>query len=76
MSDNIFDALPTVSAAAKVTPKNELDHYLAAPTKATCDPLLWWVEKQKTYPRLSRMARDYLSVPATSVDVERVFSKG
>ncbi|EKM78171.1 hypothetical protein AGABI1DRAFT_17078, partial [Agaricus bisporus var. burnettii JB137-S8] len=28
------------------------------------------------YPRLSRMALDYLSVPATSVDVKRVFSKG
>ncbi|KZV99873.1 hypothetical protein EXIGLDRAFT_572679, partial [Exidia glandulosa HHB12029] len=28
------------------------------------------------YPRLSRMALDYLSIPATSVDVERTFSKG
>ncbi|KIK02052.1 hypothetical protein K443DRAFT_97641 [Laccaria amethystina LaAM-08-1] len=28
------------------------------------------------YPRLSRMARNYLSIPATSTDVERVFSKG
>jgi hypothetical protein len=76
VSDNIFDVLPTVSAAAKVTPRNELNHYLTAPTEATRDPLLWWVEKQKTYPRLSRMARDYISVPATSVDVKRVFSKG
>jgi hypothetical protein len=63
MSDNIFDALPTVSAPAKPTPINELDHYLAAPTEATRDPLLWWVEKQAVYPHLSRMARDYLCVP-------------
>ncbi|KZV81577.1 hypothetical protein EXIGLDRAFT_590460, partial [Exidia glandulosa HHB12029] len=28
------------------------------------------------YPRLSRMALDYLVIPATSVDVERVFSRG
>ncbi|KIK04005.1 hypothetical protein K443DRAFT_93961 [Laccaria amethystina LaAM-08-1] len=28
------------------------------------------------YPCLSRMARNYLSIPATSTDVERVFSKG
>jgi hypothetical protein len=54
---------------------------------------MWWVERQAIYPRLSRMARDYLSIPgkfilifeentslnttlATSVDVERIFSKG
>ncbi|KDQ56487.1 hypothetical protein JAAARDRAFT_132812, partial [Jaapia argillacea MUCL 33604] len=28
------------------------------------------------YPTLSHMALDYLSVPATSVDVERIFSCG
>ncbi|KJA19987.1 hypothetical protein HYPSUDRAFT_143003 [Hypholoma sublateritium FD-334 SS-4] len=28
------------------------------------------------YPCLSRMALDYLSIPATSVDIERVFSRG
>ncbi|KIK10716.1 hypothetical protein PISMIDRAFT_124022, partial [Pisolithus microcarpus 441] len=28
------------------------------------------------YPRLSRMALDYLTIPAMSVDVERLFSHG
>ncbi|KIK42772.1 hypothetical protein CY34DRAFT_82964, partial [Suillus luteus UH-Slu-Lm8-n1] len=28
------------------------------------------------YPHLSRMALNYLSIPATSVDVERTFSHG
>ncbi|KIM56042.1 hypothetical protein SCLCIDRAFT_133506 [Scleroderma citrinum Foug A] len=28
------------------------------------------------YPHLSRMALDYLTIPATSVDIERLFSKG
>ncbi|KIL56765.1 hypothetical protein M378DRAFT_37370, partial [Amanita muscaria Koide BX008] len=27
------------------------------------------------FPIISRMARDYLAIPATSVSVERVFSK-
>jgi len=55
---------------------------------------MWWFKNRAVYPRLSRMALDYLSIPgmcssipkslvlnllictATSVDVERVFSKG
>jgi len=52
-----------VSVAAKSTLFNELDHYLAAPTEATRDPLLWWIEKQAIYPCLSRMACNYLCVP-------------
>ncbi|KIM56444.1 hypothetical protein SCLCIDRAFT_46436, partial [Scleroderma citrinum Foug A] len=28
------------------------------------------------YPQLARMATDYLTIPATSVDVERLFSRG
>ncbi|KIL54124.1 hypothetical protein M378DRAFT_60186, partial [Amanita muscaria Koide BX008] len=40
------------------------------------DPLRWWYEQQHLYPGLSRMARDYHSIPATSVDVERIFSGG
>lgn len=31
--------------------------------KKVSDPIRWWKEKQKTYPRLSRMALDFLSIP-------------
>lgn len=75
---------------------DELDRYLSAPTEKTNDALTWWVERRRTYPKLSRMALDYLSIPgkcaaahhwivpltlfasyvATSVDVERTFSRG
>lgn len=60
------------------------------------DPIAWWYERRDTYPHLSRMALDYLTIPgesdfffllpivqnflrclvATSVDVERLFSRG
>ncbi|PPQ90517.1 hypothetical protein CVT25_014406 [Psilocybe cyanescens] len=40
------------------------------------DALSWWASKTNIYPRLLRMALDYLSIPATSVDVECVFSCG
>ena len=76
--------------------KDELKHYLSTDIETTTDgPLKWWCSKQEIYPRLSRMALNYLSIPgmkasivvsdieltnqhlsATSIDVERVFSRG
>ena len=40
------------------------------------DVLAWWKCKSKKYPNLSRMARDYLAIPATSTSSERLFSSG
>ena len=40
------------------------------------DVLAWWKGKSKKYPNLSRMARDYLAIPATSTSSERLFSSG
>ncbi|EKM74026.1 hypothetical protein AGABI1DRAFT_18104, partial [Agaricus bisporus var. burnettii JB137-S8] len=37
--------------------------------------IMWWREHETTYPRLSQVARDHLCIPASSVDVERIFSK-
>ncbi|KIM62603.1 hypothetical protein SCLCIDRAFT_119195 [Scleroderma citrinum Foug A] len=54
----------------------ELDCYLSVDVEHVTDTLGWWYEQRTVYPRLSRMACDYLSVPATSVDVERLFSHG
>ena len=34
----------------------------------------WWVSMSDTYPRLSKMALDMLSIPAMSAECERVFS--
>jgi hypothetical protein len=61
--DNIFDALPELSAPSKVALYDELTCYLSEPTEHTLDPIRWWVEKKAIYPRLSRMVLDYLCIP-------------
>ena len=53
----------------------EVDKYLNSPRcHVNTDILKWWKENQESYSRLSKMARDILSIKATSVPVERLFS--
>jgi hAT family protein len=43
---------------------DELDRYLSSGRiKKVEDPIKWWHENQDSYPRLSRMAKDYLTIP-------------
>ena len=39
------------------------------------NPLLWWKENQSQFPILAKLARDFLSIPATSAPSERVWSR-
>jgi hypothetical protein len=43
--------------------RDELARYLSTDPEHVEDVLLWWAERKATYPRLSRMALDYLTVP-------------
>ncbi|XP_041468262.1 E3 SUMO-protein ligase ZBED1-like [Lytechinus variegatus] len=54
---------------------DEVDAYLQrpAPPRAT-DPLLWWRDNEDAHPRVAQLAKKYLTLPATSVPSERVFS--
>jgi hypothetical protein len=38
------------------------------------NPILYWVEKRKRWPRLAQMALDLLTIPAMSAEPERIFS--
>ena len=38
------------------------------------DPLMWWKKHVQEFPRLGRMTRQHLAVPATSASPERLFS--
>ncbi len=39
------------------------------------DPLMWWKKHQPEFPDLTRMTRQYLTVPVTSTSPERFFSR-
>lgn len=55
----------------------ELNSYLLCPeVDPDTDPLEWWRQHQPNFSRLSRLARKYLAIPATSAPSERVFSVG
>jgi hypothetical protein len=67
--------LSTVDARVQ----NEFDRYIASPraipTAGKSSILDWWRKNQHEYPHLARMFRDIHCVPASSVGVEREFSK-
>ncbi|CAG9834456.1 unnamed protein product [Diabrotica balteata] len=55
---------------------DELEEYLSKPRTASSEDILeWWRTHETEYPTLSKMACDVLLIPATSVLVERLFSK-
>ncbi|KIJ35192.1 hypothetical protein M422DRAFT_181059, partial [Sphaerobolus stellatus SS14] len=77
------NAKPTVTLFADVdnfnldTNKDKLDQYLSTPPDTTCaDPITYWNARLASGSQLARMGLDILSIPATSVDVERAFSCG
>ena len=54
---------------------DELQLYFSLPDASLdTDPLEWWPKHEKLLPSLSRMARQFLGVPASSAAVERLFS--
>ena len=55
--------------------KDELLEYFSMPLLPVEDPLEWWRRHQTSLPKLAKMAFDILSIPATSCEVERVFSQ-
>lgn len=55
---------------------DEVDNYLASPKIhfENC-PLSWWKNNESRFPILSKLAKKYLAIPATSTSSERLFSQ-
>ena len=64
---NQFDYLPSLKTRAAASTRDELDSYLATGPVSVDDPIAWWRDHEDLYPRLSRMAIDYLTIPGTSL---------
>lgn len=55
----------------------ELETYLKyIDAESDSDPLVWWRQHERKFPRLSHLAKKYLCIPATSSPSERIFSTG
>ena len=60
---------------SSVNGETELNAYLRVhQVDKDTDPLMWWKQHQQEFPRLARMTRQYLAVPASSASPERLFS--
>ena len=63
--DNIFNTLPVLTVETAI--QDELSTYLAEPCERMpaqdLAGLMWWYDHHIQFPRLSRMARDYLCIP-------------
>lgn len=58
-----------------VAVRDEVERYFKLKITAVASPIRWWRDKRAAFPTLSRLAAKYLSVPASSASVERVFSQ-
>ncbi|RXN36258.1 zinc finger BED domain-containing 1-like protein [Labeo rohita] len=54
---------------------SEMKVYLKDFTKCNGGPLEWWKKNEDRYPKLSRVAKRFHSIPSTSMPSERIFSK-
>ena len=54
---------------------DEINAYLTLPRLQDVDALVWWKDHKAQFPRLSKMAFDFLTIPVMSSECERVFSQ-
>ena len=56
--------------------EDEVNRYISQPVDRKVKPLEWWKSHEVLYPRVARLAKEILAIPASSVPSERIFSLG
>ena len=55
--------MPALAPPKSTDLRDELQRYLSTDVESVPDAIAWWHERRTTYPHLSRMALDYLTIP-------------
>ena len=73
---DVFSEIVAESNEEQSMPTSEVERYLgmAIIDFKVGDPFIWWSQHSQEFPILSKLARRFLSAPATSVPSERLFS--
>lgn len=79
LDDIISTKIEPATKSLKEQIEEEIDRFIAEPVvhrkgEEKLDPLKWWASHEVLYPRISRLAKQILAMPASSVPSERIFS--
>ena len=72
LSDVVNKKTVATKGETKETVRSEIDRYSTV-EQTTSHPLAWWKSRQSVYPILSKVARQYLCTPATSLPPDIMF---
>jgi hypothetical protein len=78
LNDYLTSVIGYSSSTSATDDLDEYKQYIARmdneEDRVVDNPIQYWVEKRKRWPRLAQMALDLLSIPAMSAEPERIFS--
>ena len=72
--EDVIEPDTSVEDDSQLGSSKEVEKYICIDICSDHRPLLWWNLYEKEFPTLSKIARTYLCIPATSVPSERAFS--